>query len=63
MAALLGVLTGIGGGMLRIAGAALCFGIRYVAIRRGWQLPVAALPQRSQSEADVANDQDDERGG
>ena len=46
-AALLGVLTGIGGGMLRIAGAALCFGIRYVAIRRGWHLPVAALPQRS----------------
>jgi uncharacterized membrane protein YeiH len=23
------------------AGAALCFGLRYVAIRRGWQLPVA----------------------
>ena len=23
-----------------IAGAALCFGIRFAAIRRGWQLPV-----------------------
>lgn len=82
MAALLGMLTGIGGGMLRdvlvadvpavlrselyavaalagalvvvaghvlnlphtavaIAGAALCFGIRLIAIRRGWRLPVA----------------------
>lgn len=85
MAALLGMLTGIGGGMLRdvltaqvpavlrselyavaalagavvvvvghvlnlpptataIAGAALCFGIRFIAIRRGWRLPVADLP-------------------
>jgi uncharacterized membrane protein YeiH len=82
VAALLGMLTGIGGGMLRdvlvseiptvlredlyavaalagaavvvaghllqlpptpttIVGAALCFGIRLVAIRRGWSLPTA----------------------
>jgi uncharacterized membrane protein YeiH len=82
IASLLGMLTGIGGGMLRdvfvseiptvlredlyavaalagaavvvaghllhlpptpttIAGAALCFGIRLVAIRRGWSLPTA----------------------
>jgi uncharacterized membrane protein YeiH len=82
IAALLGMLTGIGGGMLRdvlvreiptvlredlyavaalagaaivvaghlihlspgattIAGATLCFGIRLVAIRRGWSLPTA----------------------
>jgi uncharacterized membrane protein YeiH len=87
MAALLGMLTGIGGGMLRdilvaqvptvlrselyavaalagaslvvaghvlnlpptamaIAGAALCFGIRLIAIRRGWRLPVADLPKQ-----------------
>jgi uncharacterized membrane protein YeiH len=86
MAALLGVLTGIGGGMLRdvlvaqvpnvlraelyavaalagaivvvvghelnlpptmtaITGASLCFGLRFVAIRRGWHLPVADLPK------------------
>lgn len=83
MAALLGMLTAIGGGMVRdvllaevptvlradiyataalagaavvvighlmrlpsvplaIAGAALCFGLRMVAIRRGWQLPRSA---------------------
>jgi uncharacterized membrane protein YeiH len=87
MSALLGMLTGIGGGMLRdvlisqvptvlqrgelyaiaalagavivvagyelsmpstaaaIAGAVVCFGIRMIAIRRGWRLPVADLPQ------------------
>ncbi len=97
MAALLGVLTGIGGGMLRdvlvtqvptvlraelyavaalagavvvvvghvlnlpptvmaIAGAAICFGIRFIAIRRGWHLPVAGLPHRAKSETDVADD-------
>jgi uncharacterized membrane protein YeiH len=91
MAALLGMLTGIGGGILRdiliaqvptilrselyavaalagasvvvlghvlhfpptataIAGAVLCFGIRFVAIRRGWQLPVANIPLRSERE-------------
>jgi uncharacterized membrane protein YeiH len=86
MAALLGMLTGIGGGMTRdvllaeipivlradlyavaalagaavvvigtalefpttattIAGAVLCFGLRFVAIRRGWHLPVADEPE------------------
>src|SRR6266480_3324817 len=83
MAALLGMLTGIGGGMLRdvlvsdipavlhsdlyavaalagalvvvaghvlnappavsaLAGAAVCFGIRVVALWRGWRLPIAS---------------------
>ena len=85
-AVLLGMLTGIGGGMVRdvltaeapsvlrgeiyataalagaavvvvgrmmqvpsavaaIVGAVLCFGLRMVAIRRGWQLPVAHFPR------------------
>ena len=85
MAALLGMLTGIGGGMVRdmlvaeiptvlrtdlyavtallgatvvvvghvlelpptgmtIAGALLCFGLRVIAIRRGWHLPAATRP-------------------
>ncbi len=88
MAALLGMLTGIGGGMARdillaeiptvlrsdiyavaalagaavvvignalrlpaaavaIAGALLCFGLRLLAIRRGWHLPVAGPPDGS----------------
>jgi uncharacterized membrane protein YeiH len=86
-AMLLGVLTGVGGGMLRdvlvsevpavlrrevyasaalagtavvvaarllllptptgaISGAVLCFALRYLAIRRGWRLPVAEHPLR-----------------
>jgi uncharacterized membrane protein YeiH len=88
MAALLGMLTGVGGGMMRdvllahiptvlradlyaiaalagaavvvigellhlpliattIAGALLCFGLRLVAIQRGWRLPVARQSERS----------------
>ena len=87
VSALLGMLTGIGGGVLRdllvneipvvlrhdlyalaalsgaalvvgghllhwaptastVAGAILCFGIRFVAIRRGWNLPPAKLASR-----------------
>ena len=62
MAALLGMLTGVGGGILRdvlvtqiptvlradlyavaaLAGAAVCFGLRFMAIRYGWHLPRAA---------------------
>jgi uncharacterized membrane protein YeiH len=88
VSALLGMLTGIGGGVIRdllvneipvvlradlyalaalagaavvvaghlahwpptattIAGAILCFGVRLVAIRRGWSLPAAQLPLSS----------------
>ena len=90
-AVLLGMLTGIGGGMVRdvlvsevpsvlrgdvyavaalagaavvvvgrlqqlpstavaIAGAVLCFGLRFVAIRRGWQLPFAYRGERPSAE-------------
>ena len=97
-AALLGMLTGIGGGMVRdvlvaeiptvlradlyaiaalagaavvvagnllhlpsapvtIAGAALCFGLRLIAIRRGWRLPVAH-PSNSET-AQTKRDDDD----
>lgn len=92
MAALLGMLTGIGGGMTRdvllteiptvlradlyaiaalagaavvvigaalglpatavtIAGAVLCFGLRFMAIRRGWHLPVAGDPKQKAAPA------------
>jgi len=92
MAALLGMLTGIGGGMTRdvlltevpvvlradlyavaalagaamvvigavlrlpliavmIAGAVLCFGLRFMAIRRGWHLPMAGEPEQPTTSA------------
>jgi uncharacterized membrane protein YeiH len=99
MAALLGMLTGIGGGMVRdllvaqvptvlrsdlyavaalagaavvvigdllhlpstaatIGGAALCFGLRMIAIQRGWQLPVAH-PGKQSREARSNKSSDD----
>jgi uncharacterized membrane protein YeiH len=102
MAALLGMLTGIGGGMLRdllvtqiptvlraelyavaalagavvvvighvlnlpptvsaVTGAALCFGIRLIAIWRGWRLPVAGLPRLLRSEAEESDEQEDKK--
>ncbi|MGH7048312.1 MAG: trimeric intracellular cation channel family protein [Stellaceae bacterium] len=101
MAALLGMLTGIGGGMARdillaevptvlradlyavaalagaavvvggewlrfpsaavtLAGAVLCFGLRLLAIHRGWHLPIARLRAgRSQGTAPTRDDRGD----
>lgn len=36
---------------ITIAGAALCFGLRFMAIRHGWQLPVACQSNRSSYDA------------
>jgi uncharacterized membrane protein YeiH len=101
MAALLGMLTGIGGGMTRdvllseipivlradlyavaalagaavvvigaalqlpstavtIAGALLCFGLRFIAIRRGWHPPVAGAPEQPTPKARPQNDLKDD---
>jgi uncharacterized membrane protein YeiH len=101
MAALLGMLTGIGGGMTRdvllaeiptvlradlyavaalagavvvvigdglrfsstavtIAGAALCFGLRLMAIHYGWHLPIARRPRPSAAQADAPDDPKDD---
>ncbi|MGH8070018.1 MAG: trimeric intracellular cation channel family protein [Candidatus Entotheonellia bacterium] len=100
MAALLGMLTGIGGGMLRdlliaqvptvlraelyavaalagavvvvvgqalhlsptavaVTGAALCFGLRLIAIRRGWHLPIARRRPAPNTEGDAPNGKKD----
>ncbi|MGH7044297.1 MAG: trimeric intracellular cation channel family protein, partial [Acetobacteraceae bacterium] len=97
MAALLGMLTGIGGGMTRdillaeipqilrsdlyavaalagasvvvigdrlelsygvsaLAGAILCFGLRFMAIRYGWHLPIAHLSAQRRAETDSSDD-------
>lgn len=42
-----------------ITGAALCFGLRLIAIRRGWHLPVAHLKQGREVAANTAEDQGD----
>ena len=97
MSALLGMLTGIGGGMMRnvllaeipqvlcsdlyavaalagasivvigdmlglpysasaLAGGTLCFGLRFMAIRHGWHLPVAHLSARRRAETNSSDD-------
>jgi len=104
MAALLGMLTGIGGGMTRdvllaqiptvlradlyavaalagaavvvigaalqlpaatatIAGAVLCFGLRFLAIRRGWRLPVAGEPRQPIPKVRAPQDRKDDDAG
>jgi uncharacterized membrane protein YeiH len=98
-ATLLGMLTGIGGGMVRdmlvnevptvlrtelyavaalvgaavvvlgdmlnlpssaptLIGVALCFGLRFMALRRGWQLPVAHWPIQASPEASAIDHKD-----
>lgn len=102
MAALLGMLTGIGGGVARdllvtelptvlwsslyavaalagaivvvvghvlhlpptattITGAVLCFGLRLMAVWRGWRLPIAQPPQRTKAKADDSGNQTDRK--
>ena len=54
VAALIGAAVVVIGRMLHIppfaaasAGAVLCFGLRFMAMRRGWQLPIARSPKQS----------------
>ncbi len=43
----LGAALGLPSPVAMGAGAALCFGLRYMAIRHGWQLPVAQATRRA----------------
>jgi uncharacterized membrane protein YeiH len=51
-----GVVVVGGGWGMAITGAAVCFCIRLVAIRRGWRLPVADHPQRPTRRSDEPDD-------
>lgn len=57
VAALIGAAAVVIGRMLNVpssvaavAGAVLCFGLRFMAMRRGWQLPVARPPEESSTQ-------------
>ena len=39
-----------------LAGGALCFGLRFMAIRHGWHLPVAHLSARRRAETNSSDD-------
>jgi hypothetical protein len=43
------------------AGAALCFGLRVTAVRRGWHLPVAAQREEVVAEPFVAGEDEREK--
>jgi len=43
-----------------IAGALLCFGLRFMAIRRGWHLPVAGDPEQPTTPASAPKDRKDD---
>jgi uncharacterized membrane protein YeiH len=57
----------IGGAGLRLpstavttAGAVLCFGLRFIAIRRGWHLPIADEPKPPTTKARAPKDRKDD---
>ena len=43
-----------------IAGAALCFGLRLMAIHYGWHLPIARRPEGSTTAANAPHDRKDD---
>lgn len=63
VAALIGAAVVVTGRMLHLpsnaaaaAGAVLCFGLRIIAMRRGWQLPIARSVKRPDREANDRSD-------
>lgn len=61
VAALLGAAVVVVGSMLHLPssvaatlGAVLCFGLRFMAMRRGWQLPIARSLKQSDREVNVS---------
>jgi uncharacterized membrane protein YeiH len=44
-------------GVSALTGAVLCFGLRLMAIRYGWHLPVAHLSAQRRAEADPSDDE------
>jgi uncharacterized membrane protein YeiH len=51
-----GALLHLPSGAVTIVGAVLCFAIRFIAIRRRWQLPVAGASTRHRAEASSSED-------
>jgi uncharacterized membrane protein YeiH len=64
VAALIGAAVVVIGRMLHLpsdaaatAGAVLCFGLRFMAMRRGWQLPIAHPLKQSEPKVDLSTGQ------
>jgi len=55
----LGHVFGISYGISALAGGVLCFGLRYMAIRHGWHLPVAHLSARRRAERKSSDNEEE----
>jgi uncharacterized membrane protein YeiH len=51
----IGDMLGVSYGVSALAGGALCFGLRFMAIRYGWHLPVAHLSAQGRAGIDRSN--------
>jgi len=49
-------MLGLSYGVSAPAGGALCFGLRFMAIKHGWHLPVAHLSARRRAEVDSSDE-------
>ena len=52
-----GHMVGLSDGLSALAGGALCFGLRFMAIKYGWHLPIAHLSAQSRAKADRSDDE------
>jgi uncharacterized membrane protein YeiH len=52
-----GNMLGLSYGLSALAGGALCFGLRFMAIRRGWHLPAARLSAQGRAGVDASKDE------
>ena len=52
----IGHMFGLANGLSALAGGALCFALRFMAIKYGWHLPVAHLSAQGRTGIDVSND-------
>jgi uncharacterized membrane protein YeiH len=53
----IGNLLGLSYGVSALTGAALCFGLRFMAIRHGWHLPIARLSAQQRAATDASDDE------
>jgi uncharacterized membrane protein YeiH len=53
----IGDMLGISYGVSALAGGVLCFGLRFMAIRHGWHLPVAHLSAQRRASIDRSDDE------
>lgn len=54
----LGNMLNVTSSMATVAGAILCFGLRFIAMRQGWQLSVARWPIQLASETDAIDNRE-----